>query len=183
VTDWLQADPNLVILAIDQRSLYFQATLTRVWSLIGQTPMVRMTPQREYVHFYGALGLRVGRESAVTAPEETTEVTADFVRLLLLLFPSQPILLLLDRAPWHHGPALDEVLDENPRLELIYFPPACPDLNPQEHVWEQARDQISHNHGYTQFPTLVDAFETDLNETPFETDFMQQYAPAILCEF
>jgi hypothetical protein len=183
VTDWLQAFPNLVILAMDQMSLYFQATLTRVWSPIGQTPVVRMTPQRDHVHFYGALELRLGRELAVTALEETTEVTADFVRLLLLLFPTQPILLLLDRAPWHHGPTLDEVLAENPRLELVYFPPACPDLNPQEHVWEQAREQVSHNHGYPQFPTLVDAFETYLNETPFETDFMQQYAPAILCEF
>jgi hypothetical protein len=90
---------------------------------------------------------------------------------------------LLDRAPWHHGPALDEVLADNPRLELVYFPPACPDLNPQEHVWQQAREQVSHNHDHTQFPLLVDAFETYLNETPFETDFMQHYAPAILCEF
>jgi len=183
VTDWLQAYPNLVILAMDQMSLYFQATLTRVWSPMGQTPVVRMTPQRDHVHFYGALELRLGREIAVTALEETTEVTADFVRLLLLLFPTQPILLLLDRAPWHHGPALDEVLAENPHLELVYFPPASPDLNPQEHVWEQAREHVSHNHGCSQFPVLVDAFETDLNETPFETDFMQQYAPATLCKF
>ena len=181
--DWLQAYPNLVILAMDQMSLYFQATLTRVWSPIGQTPVVRITPQRDHAHFYGALELRLGREIAVTALEETTEVTADFVRLLLLLFPTQPILLLLDRAPWHHGLALDEVLAENPRLELIYFPPACPDLNPQEHVWEQARDHVGHNHGYPQFPMLIDDFETYLNETPFETNFMQKYASAILCEF
>jgi transposase len=183
VTDWLQAFPNRVILAMDQMSLYFQATLTRAWSPIGQTPVVRITPQRAHVHFYGALALRRGREIAVTAPEETTAVTADFVRLLLRLFPTQPILLLLDRASWHHGPALEQVLADKPRLELVYFPPACPDLNPQDHVWEQARDKVSHNHGYTQFPMLVDAFETFLNETPFETDFMHQYAPAILCEF
>lgn len=183
MTDWLQTYPDLVILAMDQMSLYFQATLTRVWSPVGHTPVVRITPQREHVHFYGALDLRRGREIAVTASAETTEVTADFVRLLLLLFPTQPILLLLDRAPWHHGPALDELLDKNPRLDLVFFPPACPDLNPQEHVWEQARDNVSHNHGYTQLPSLIDAFESYLNETPFETDFMAQYAPAILCEF
>ena len=43
MTDWLQAYPNLVILAMDQMSLYFQATLTRVWSPMGQTPVVRIT--------------------------------------------------------------------------------------------------------------------------------------------
>ena len=137
--------PNAVILAMDQMSLSFRATLTRVGAVRGQTPVIRVSPQRHQGHFYGALDVRRGRDIAVLAPEQTTEVTADFVRWLLLLFSTQPILLLLDRAPWHHGPALDEMLAENPRLELLYFPPACPALNPQEHIWEPARDQLSHN--------------------------------------
>lgn len=183
MTDFVQAYPQGVILALDQMSLYFQATLTRVWAPIGQTPIVRVAPQRDQVHFYGALDVRQGREIAVTAPEQTAEVTADFVRLLLLLFPTQPLLLLLDRASWHHGPTLDTLLAENPRLEVLYFPTACPDLNPQEHVWPQAREHISHNHGYTLFSSLIDVFEHYLNETLFETDFMQKYIPPILCEF
>lgn len=183
MTDWLQAYPTAVILAMDQMSLYFQATLTRVWAARGQTPVVRVSPQREQVHFYGALDGRRGRDIALTAPEQTTDVTADFIRLLLVLFPTQPILLLLDRAPWHHGAALEELLAENPRLERLYFPPACPELNPQEHVWEQTRDAISPNHNDSQFQALIDDFETFLNETPFQTDFMPHYAPAILCEF
>ena len=110
MTDLVQTYPTVVILAMDQMSLYFQATLTRVWAVRGQTPVIRVSPQRDQVHFYGALDVRHGRDIAVLAPEQTTEVTADFVRLLLMLFSTQPILLLLDRAPWHHGPALDEVL-------------------------------------------------------------------------
>ncbi len=121
----------------------------------------------------------MGREIAVTAPEQTTEITADFLRLLLVLLPTQPILLLLDRAPWHHGPALDQVLGENPRLELVYFPPACPDLNPHEHVWERTRDAVSHNHTYSNFDRLISDFDDHLNETFFETDFMAHYAPSI----
>jgi transposase len=183
VTDTLSVYPQAVILAIDELSLYFQATLTRVWAVRGQTPVVRVSPQRDQVHFYGGLDVRTGRDIALPAPEQTAEITADFIRLLLVLFPTQPILLLLDRAPWHHGPPVDELLEENPRLELLYFPPACPELNPQEHVWEQTRDTISHNHNYPQFQALIDAFETYLNETPFQTDFMQHYAPALLCDF
>jgi transposase len=179
VTDRVQAQPNVVILALDQMSLYFQATLTRVWSPIGQPPVVRITPQRDNIHFYGALDVRTGRDIAVTSLEQTTEITADFLRLLLLLFPTPPMLLLLDRAPWHHGPAIDQVLEENPRLELLYFPPACPDLNPQEHIWKQARQDVGHNHEYALFSKLIDAFEAFLNETPFSSNFMSQYAPPI----
>lgn len=183
MTDFVQDHPDGIILTIDQISLYFQATLTRVWAPIGQTPIVKVSPQRDQVHFYGALEVRSGREVALPVDSQSSEITANFLCLLLLLFPTQPILLLLDRAPWHFGPDIDQLVAENQRLRLMYYPTACPDLNPQEHVWSQAREQISHNHNYRHFPTLIDDFETYLNETPFETDFMHKYAPPILCEF
>jgi transposase len=175
VTDFLQAHPDGVILALDQMSLYFQATLTRVWSPIGQTPVVAVHPQRHCVHFYGALNLRDGREVALPTPEANAERTANFLMLLLMLYP-QPMLLLLDRAPWHFGEVTD-LIDQTDRLQVIYFPPACPELNPQEHVWERARDAISHNHTYRQFQLLIDDFETYLNETVFSTAFMETYTP------
>jgi transposase len=175
VTDFLQDHPDGVILALDQMSLYFQATLTRVWSPVGQTPIVAVHPQRDHVHFYGALNLRDGREIALSASDTTSEMTANFLMLLLMLYP-QPILLLLDRAPWHFG-ELNDLIEQTGRLQVIFFPPACPDLNPQEHVWERARDAISHNHTYRQFHPLIDDFETYLNETLFTTNFMDTYAP------
>jgi transposase len=175
VTDFLQDHPAGVILALDEMSLYFQATLTRVWSFVGQTPIVAVHPQRDHVHFYGALNLRDGREIALSAADTTSEMTANFLMLLLMLYP-QPILLLLDRAPWHFGEVKD-LIAHTDRLQVIYFPPACPDLNPREHVWECARDAISHNHTYRQFQPLIDDFETYLNETLFSTTFMETYTP------
>jgi transposase len=175
VTDFLQDYPEGVILALDQMSLYFQATLTRVWSPVGQTPIVAVHPQRDHVHFYGALNLRDGRELALSASDTTSEMTANFLMLLLMLYP-QPILLLLDRAPWHFG-EVNDLIAQTDRLQVIYFPPACPDLNPQEHVWERARDAISHNHTYRQFQPLIDDFETYLNETLFTTNFTDTYTP------
>ena len=182
MTDFLQQYPAGVILAMDQMSLYFQATLTRVWAPIGQTPVVRVSPSRDHIHFYGALDVRRGRAIAVPTEEETTTMTVTFLMMLLLLFPTQVILLLLDRAPWHAGPELDQLLADNPRLDLLYFPPACPELNPQEHVWEHAREAIGHNLAFTRFATLIDAFDTYLNETPFDIDFLAHYAPPLLCE-
>jgi len=175
VTDFLQAHPDGVILALDQMSLYFQATLTRVWAPVGQTPIVAVHPQRDHVHFYGALNLRDGREIALSASDTTSEMTANFLMILLMLYP-QPILLLLDRAPWHSG-EVTTLIEQTDRLQVIFFPPACPDLNPQEHVWEGARDAISHNHTYRQFQPLIDDFETYLNETVFSTNSMDAYSP------
>lgn len=173
MTDFLQDHPDGVMLAMDQMSLYFQATLTRVWSPVGQTPRIAVHPQRENVHFYGALNLRDGREIALSAAETTSEMTTYFLMLLLLLYP-QPILLLLDRAPWHFG-EVTTLFEQIDRLQVLYFPTACPELNPQEHVWERARDAISHNHTYRQFQPLIDDFESYLNETVFSTNFMDAF--------
>ena len=175
MTDFLQDYPSGVILALDEMSLYFQATLTRVWALRGQTPVVKVHPERDCVHFYGALNLCSGRQVALPALEQTSTITANFLMILLMLYP-QPILLLLDRAPWHFGDEVRRLLDQTDRLHLMHFPPACPDLNPQEHVWERARDAISHNHTYRQFQSLADDFETFLNETLFDTNFMDAFS-------
>ena len=175
MTDFLQVHPDGVILAMDQMSLYFQATLTRVWAPVGQTPIVGVHPQRDHVHFYGALNLRDGHEIAFCAPDATSEMTTNFLMVLLMLYP-QPILLLLDRAPWHFG-EVNDLIAQTDRLQVVYFPPACPELNPQEHVWERARDAISHNHTYRQFQPLIDDFETYLNETLFSSNFMDAFTP------
>ncbi len=167
---------------MDQLSLYFQATTTRVWSPVGQPPRVWVTPQRRCCHFYGALNLRSGQELAVPLPAQTTDLTVHFLRHLLSCFPHCPILVLLDRAPWHRGQAIQQLLKEEPRLELVYFPPGCPDLNPQEHVWKLTRDAISHNHLLPDFGRLCATFLAYLERTLFPIDVLSRFAPAILYE-
>ncbi|MEM6283862.1 MAG: IS630 family transposase [Chloroflexota bacterium] len=174
----MKVHPDGVLLAMDEMRLYFKATRTHVWAPIGQTPIIKVHPQRDSCSFYGALDLRTGRDIASRAPVQNSEITANFLMQLLMLYPDRPILLLMDRASWHYG-EVRQLIESACRLEVMYFPTACPDLNPQEHTWAQARDAISHNHGYTNFETLLDDFEAFLNETPFQTNFMQKYASCV----
>ncbi len=170
------------MVAIDQMSLYFQATTTRVWFPRGQTPVVRVSPQRADLPYYGALALRSGHEIALTLPALTSDITAHFVRYVLSCFPTQQVLLLLDRAPWHKGEPLRALLAAEPRLELVFFPPACPDLNPQEHVWKLARETVSHHHTFTEFGALRQAFSRFLETTLFKFDWLDKFVPPILCQ-
>lgn len=183
MTDFLQDHPDGQVIALDEMSLYFQATTTRLWSPIGETPVVRVSPQRDHTHFYGALNLCSGHEFALPSSEMTSEATAIFLRDLLLCYPAQPILLLWDRANWHKEAAVKALLANNPQLEPIFFPPASPDLNPQEHVWSQARAAVSHNHTCDHFSRLKSAFLTYLSNTLFRFDWLTKYAPPILCQF
>jgi transposase len=181
VTDFRQDHPDGVILALDQMSAYLQAILTRVWSPVGQTPIVWVTPQRGHIHFYGALDVIAGQEIALSLPKLDADHTIHFLEHVVGCLPGRPILLLSDRAPWHKGKAR-EFVQSHPQLEAIYFPPGCPDLNPQEHVWKLTRDAVGHGCDYRHIGDLRPAFQTHLERTLFHFNWLEQYLPAILCQ-
>ena len=107
--------------------------------------------------------------------------TAQYLRQVLQAIPEVPILLLWDRAPWHFGPAIQQVLATNERLEVMHFPVASPDLNPQEHVWKAVRRAISHHHTKPRLAALADQFKQHLNTTTFGSSFWEQYGFNLIC--
>lgn len=170
-----------MILAADEASLYLQATLMRVWSVTGQTPVVKCDPGRSLTHFYGALNLLTGQETVMRTQLMNGTVSVLFLQKLLATYPDQPILLLWDRAKWHQGPVLAAFLAAHPRLEILFFPPASPDLNPQEHVWKATRQAISHNHTEAKLESLADQFEAHLIATRFPCSLLQHHGFDRLC--
>lgn len=119
---------------------------------------------------------------AMPVHDLSSATSADFVRQIVLCYPGQPLLLFWDRAGWHKGALVRAALAEYPQVEVMYFPPACPDLNPQEPVWSQARAAVSHNHTFRVFSTLRQAFLLYLSNTLFPLAWLAQYAPPVLYE-
>ena len=179
--DTAQDAPDTVILAEDEASLYLQATTQVVWHPKGQTPLVKQDPGRDSLHFYGTLNLLNGKETVMTVKGMNAETTALYLERLLQVYPDSPILLLWDRAPWHQGEPIRRVLAENPRLEILVLPTAAPDLNPQEHVWKEARQAISHNHQSATLTDLAKRFENFLTENAFRSSLLDKHGYHSLC--
>ena len=163
--------------------MYLQATTMNVWSPQGQTPIVRVDPGRRKAGFYGTLNLCSGHELVTRTEIFNAEVSAQHLQLILDTYPNVPILLFWDRAPWHRGPAIQAILEANPRLEVIEFPVASPELNPQEQVWKQTRRAVSHNHLTPRLAQLADDFEQHLLSTVFESSFLERYGYYLVCPF
>ncbi len=161
--------------------MYLQATTTRVWAPRGQAPVVRADPGRAKTCFYGTLNLHTGQVLATQTPTMNAEATAAHLEQILAKYPDRPILLLWDRAPWHRGPAIRDVLAANPRLELLALPIAAPDLNPQEHVWKATRQAVSHNHTKPSLSALAEHFKVHLTNTTFVTSFLQHRGFYTIC--
>jgi len=133
------------------------------------------------VHFYGSLNLLTGEEIVTRTTVMKAETTALHIQQVLAAYPDKPMLMLLDRASWHHGPTIDALSAANPRLELLYFPTAAPDLNPQEHVWKAARENVGHNHLGAKLSQLATDFETYLKTTKFASPLLANHDYQRLC--
>lgn len=173
--DTAQERPETVFLAEDEAWMYLQATTMYVWSPRGQTPVVRIDPGRKKAGFYGTLDLHTGQEIVTRSEVFNSQVTAQHLQQVLDTYPGRPIVFFWDRAPWHHGEPIRQLLADNPRLEVIEFPVATPELNPQEQVWKQTRRAVSHNHIIPKLPALADKFEQHLIANTFASSFLDHY--------
>ncbi len=170
--DVAQDAPTTVILAEDAASLYLQATMMWVWASRGQSPVVAADPGRDQTCFYGTLNLHTGTESVSPWATRNAEASARHLEQILATHPDVP-LLLWECAAWHWGAPIRAVLAAHPRLEIMQFPVAVPELNPQEHGWKAVREAVSHNHAEAPVATLAARFTAHLTDTPFPTSFLE----------
>jgi transposase len=143
--------------------------------------VVQCDPGRAKANFYGTLNLQTGRETVTQAETMNSLSTSQHLEAILQQYPEQPLLLLWDRAPWHKGSAVRAVLEANPRLEVMSFPPATPELNPQEHVWKATRQAVSHNHDQRRLPCLAERFAAHLVGNTFQYSLLEKYNHSTLC--
>ena len=66
--------------------------------------------------------------------------------------PGRHAALLLDQAGWHISAQL--VVPDN--ITIVALPPKCPELNPQENVWQFLRDNWLSNRVFASYDNLVD---------------------------
>ena len=66
--------------------------------------------------------------------------------------PGHHAALLLDQAGWH----ISAKLDVPANITIVPLPPKCPELNPQENVWQFLRDNWLSNRVFASYDALVD---------------------------
>ena len=125
--------------------------------------------------------LRFNQSETAQFLNQIMGLSLTYLEMILEKNPEVPIILFWDRAPWHRGKPIKKVLEEHPRLEIIFFPTASPDLHPQEHVWKAVRKQVSHNHLETRLPELADRFLNTLNSGIFKDTFLDLYGYTVVC--
>jgi transposase len=144
------------------------------WSQKGHTPILKVDRKKgDAFSFYAGLSLKTKREIAyITQEHQTSHETCFFLDEIKKKYQGKGKVLLVWDGAMHHLGEVTQWLIKNPGVvELFKFPPYCPDLNPQEHVWKALRADLStivHTVTYTQ---LIDRACRFLLTHRFDYDF------------
>ena len=114
------------------------------WSGFGVAgPLARCGPkvdngyERQFVYVYGAVSPLEGELDWKICAEMNTERMGEFLRQVSQAHEHEFIVMVLDGASSHKSKELD--IPEN--ICFHRLPPYSPELNPQEHVWDELREK------------------------------------------
>jgi transposase len=145
------------------------------WGVRGRTPIVSSTGARFSVNMMSAVSAQGRLRFMLTKGRVTAKVFIEFLQRLLVN-ASHPIFLIVDGHPSHKAKCVRRFVDsQEGRLQLFLLPSYSPELNPDELVWNDlknnclgrkpvsSRDElrasvISHLRSIQRMPALIKSF-------------------------
>jgi len=134
--------------------------IRRCWAPAPQRPVVDNGYEREFQYVYGAGSPLEGELDWRICPIMNTEQMGTFLAQVSAAHPEDFIVMVVDGASSHVAQAL--VVPENIRLHRL--PGYSPELNPQEHLWDELREKSFGNLVFDSLDALEDHLETSLRE-------------------
>ena len=141
----LAAEEGASIFFEDEASIRADHHAGTTWAPAGQTPVVITTGERKSVNMVSAISPRGELRFRVQEGTMNAGRFIDFLKALLDSVPGK-IFLIVDGHPVHKAMKVSEFVREKAdgRLRIFFLPPYSPDLNPDEWVWNNVKnDRIS----------------------------------------
>ena len=137
----LAAEEGASIFFADEASIRTDHHAGTTWAPVGQTPVVITTGERKSVNMVSAISPRGELRFRVQEGTMNAGKFIDFLKALLDSVPGK-IFLIVDGHPVHKAKKVREFVKEKAdgRLSIFFLPPYSPDLNPDEWVWNNVKN-------------------------------------------
>lgn len=124
----------------DEASIRTDHHAGTTWAPIGRTPVVTATGQRASVNMVSAVSARGDIHFDVFEDRMNSILFIEFLIKLVHDCPT-PVFLILDGSSVHTATAVKEyVASTKGLLNLFFLPPYSPELNPDEWVWKNVKN-------------------------------------------
>ena len=132
--------------------------IRRCWARSPERPTVCNGYEREFVYVYGAVSPIEGGLDWMTCREMNTVRMTEFLAQVSAAHAKEFMLMVVDGASSHVSK--DLVVPEN--MRLLRLPPYAPELNPQEHVWDELREKEFPNRVFADLNSVVSQLNAGL---------------------
>jgi transposase len=142
----------------DEAGVRSNAHAETTWAPRGQTPIVSTTGARFRVNLISAVSRRGDFRFMAVDERVTGKVFIEFLKRLLVHAP-RVVFLIVDGHPTHKAVMVRKFVETvSDKLRLFFLPPYSPELNPDESVWNDLK-----NNGIGRMPIgTKDAMKRDI---------------------
>ena len=142
------------------------ARIRRCWAPAPLRPVVCNGYERQFTYVYGGVSPLQGQlDWSLSAQMNTTQMSA-FLSQVSQAHAQDFILMVLDGASSHKAKAL--VVPEN--IRLISLPAYSPELNPQEHIWDEVREKAFPNLVLDQMELVIERLKGGMSSLAADAD-------------
>lgn len=132
--------------------------IRRCWAPSPTRPVVCNGYEREFVYVYGAVSPIEGEMDWMVCRQMNTEHMTEFLAQVSAAHKDEFILMVVDGASSHVSKGL--LVPEN--IRLLRLPAYAPELNPQEHVWDELREKEFPNRVFADLHSVITQLEEGL---------------------
>jgi len=140
--------------------------IRRCWAPAPLRPMVDNGYEREFTYVYGAVSPVEGQLDWMVCRKMNTELMGQFLAQVSTAHPRDFMVMIVDGASSHVANAL--VVPENIRLHRL--PAYSPQLNPQEHLWDELREKEFPNRVFADLAGVLRQLEQGLPRLAGDTE-------------
>jgi len=132
--------------------------LRRCWAPAPLRPTVPNGYERQFIYAYGAVSPVEGQLDWKISSNMNTDRMNEFLCQVSAAHPDEFIVMVVDGASSHTSREVR--IPEN--ICLLRLPPYSPELNPQEHVWDELREKEFPNRVFDSLEGVVGQLESGL---------------------
>jgi hypothetical protein len=133
--------------------------IKRCWAPAPLRPVVTNGYERQFTYVYGAISPREGELDWMICDTMNTARMNEFLAQVSAAHPRDLIIMILDGASSHRSK--DLLVPRN--IRFVRLPAYAPELNPQEHIWDELREKEFPNRVFDNMSGVVHQLEEGLS--------------------
>jgi len=127
------------------------------WALRGRPSQVVLSGWNAWRAVYGALDIKTGDRFMVVQQRLRALEFSHFLEEVRQTYRGRKIAMVLDESSAHTAKASQRLAAEL-KIELLWLPIRCPELNPLERLWRTTKSRVCANRQYESLEEQVNSF-------------------------